>query len=229
MPTSRREFLTWAGATLALAGCRDARDPNTIVFLIESSPTALDPRIESDAQSERINQLIFDPLVELDAAFQPRPALAKRWEFPDALTCVFHLRTGVRFHDGRALTSRDVRYTFTSILEGGVTTTKASTFRSVAAIETPDDHTVVFKFNAPYASFLSSVSQGAIGIVPDGAGKDFARAPVGTGAFRFVSAAQDEEVILERHADYWRATPKHARVRFKVAPDTTVRALELRK
>src|SRR5580658_955790 len=229
MPASRRAFLIASGAALALAGCGEARDPGMIVFLIESSPTALDPRIESDAQSERINQLIFDPLVELDRTFQPRPALAERWEFPDPLTCVFHLRSGVRFHDGRALTSRDVRHTFTSILDGSVTTTKASTFRSVAAVETPDDHTVVFKFREPYASFLFSVSQGAIGIVPEGAGKDFARAPVGSGAFQFSSAAQDEEVILERNADYWRATPKHARVRFKVAPDTTVRALELRK
>jgi peptide/nickel transport system substrate-binding protein len=217
------------GAVLVLAGCGEARDPGTVVLLIESSPTALDPRIESDAQSERINQLIFDSLVELDQTFQPRPALAERWEFPDPLTCVFHLRSGVRFHDGRALTSRDVRYTFTSILEGSVTTTKASTFRSVARIETPDDHTVVFKFKEPYASFLASVSQGAIGIVPEGAGKDFARAPVGSGAFKFVSSLQDEEVIVERNADYWRGTPRHARVRLKVAPDTTVRALELRK
>src|ERR1019366_2576748 len=142
MPASRRKFLAASAAAL-LAGCRETRDPGAIVFLIESSPTALDPRIESDAQSERINQLIFDPLVELDETFQPRPALAERWEFPDPLTGVFHLRSDVRFHDARALTSRDVRYTFSSILEGGVTTTKASTFRSVAGIETPDDHTVV--------------------------------------------------------------------------------------
>jgi peptide/nickel transport system substrate-binding protein len=173
--------------------------------------------------------LVFDPLVELDQNFQPGPALAERWAFPDPLTCIFHLRSGVRFHDGRSLSSRDVRHTFLSILEGGVTTTKASTFRSVAAIETPDDRTVVFRFKEPYASFLASVSQGAIGIVPEGAGKDLARAPVGSGAFKFVSAAQDEEVILERNADYWRAAPPHARLRFKVAPDTTVRALELRK
>jgi peptide/nickel transport system substrate-binding protein len=229
MHGSRRKFLATAGAALALSGCRETRDPDAIVFLIESSPTALDPRIESDAQSERINQLIFDPLVELDQSFQPRPALAERWEFPNPLSCVFHLRSGVHFHDGRALTSRDVRHTFTSILEGRVSTTKASTFRSVTAVETPDGRTVIFRFKEPYASFLSTVSQGAIGIVPDGAGKDFLKAPVGTGAFKFVSSSQDEEVIVERNTDYWRGAPRHARVRFKVAPDATVRALELRK
>jgi peptide/nickel transport system substrate-binding protein len=229
MPVSRRRLLGGLGAAALLAGCREQRDPATIVFLIESSPATLDPRVEADAQSERISQLIFDPLVERDSSFEPQPALAERWEYPDPLTCVFHLRKGVHFHDGRTLTAADVRYTFTSILEGQVTTTKAANFSAVTAIETPDDHTVIFRFTDPFASFLANVSQGAIGIVPAGAGKDFGVAPVGTGAFRFVNAAQDEEVILDRNADYWRGAPRAARVRFKVAPDATVRALELRK
>ena len=225
MHVSRRKFVAATGGALLLAGCRDTRDPNTVVFLIESSPVTLDPRIESDAQSERIAQLLFDPLVERDDNFEPQPALAERWESPDPLTCVFHLRPGVRFHDGRPLTSRDVRYTFTSILEGKVSSTKTTSFRAVRAIETPDDHTVIFRFTEPYASFLANVSQGAIGIVPEGAMDN----PVGSGAFKFVSASQDEEVILERNPNHWRGAPRIARVRFKVAPDATVRALELRK
>src|SRR5713226_86145 len=100
MLVSRRRFAAATGAALLLAGCRENRDPNTVVFLIESSPVTLDPRIESDAQSERIAQLMFDPLVERDANFEPQPALAERWEFLDPLTCVFHLRSGIRFHDG---------------------------------------------------------------------------------------------------------------------------------
>lgn len=207
-----------------LAGCGASRDPGTIVFLIESSPSTFDPRVEADAQSERISQLIFDPLVERDANYQPQPALAERWEYPDPLTCVFHLRQGVRFHDGHPLTAGDVHYTFTSILEGRVVTTKSANFRAVTAIETPDDRTVIFRFKEPVASFLANVSQGAIGIVREGA-----NGPVGTGAFRFVSASPDEEVILDRNATYWRGAPAVARVRFKVAPDATVRALELRK
>ena len=77
------------------------RDPHTVVFLIESSPANLDPRIGTDAQSERIDALLFDGLVTHDASFQFTPALAERWEQPNPLTLIFHLRDGVRFHDGR--------------------------------------------------------------------------------------------------------------------------------
>src|ERR1017187_689405 len=95
---------------LALAGCHSTqRDARTVVFLIESSPTSLDPRVGTDAQSEHIDGLLFDGLVARDANFHFTPALAESWEQPDPLTLVFHLRDGVRFHDGHPMTARDVR------------------------------------------------------------------------------------------------------------------------
>jgi peptide/nickel transport system substrate-binding protein len=224
-------------ALLPLAGCQQQRDPNTVVVPIESHPANLDPRIGTDAQSERIGQLLFDGLLERDRNFQLRPALAERWESPDPLTYRFHIRHGVRFHDGRPLTARDCAYTLRSIRDGTVPTVKAATFRLVQSIETPDDYTLLVRLSEPYASFLWSLTQGAIGIVPEGAGKDFGARPIGTGAFRFVRQAQDEEVVLERNRDCWNGSGGDAaapgrpveRVQFKVVPDATVRALELRK
>jgi peptide/nickel transport system substrate-binding protein len=101
---------------LALSGCAShAREPNTLVFLIESSPTNLDPRIGTDAQSERIDQLLFDGLVTRGPNFQLQPSLAESWENPSPLRWIFHLRGGVHFHDGRAMTARDVKWTLDSI------------------------------------------------------------------------------------------------------------------
>ncbi len=75
---------------LSLAGCHQAqRDPRTVVFLIESSPANLDPRIGTDAQSQRIDALIFDGLVARNASFQFTPALAESWEQPNPLTSSF--------------------------------------------------------------------------------------------------------------------------------------------
>src|SRR5215469_13689623 len=108
-------------ATCIQLGCRQQREPAGIVtVLIESSPTNLDPRIGVDAQSERIDSLIFDSLVRKDEHFNPTPWLALRWENSDALTYIFHLRDGVHFHDGRVLTSADVKYTLDTILQGRV-------------------------------------------------------------------------------------------------------------
>jgi len=134
-------------ALLLLAGCRSApRDPGTVVFLIESSPANLDPRIGTDAQSEHIDELLFDGLVKRDANFHFIPALAERWEQPDPLTIVFHLRGDVRFHDGRPLTSRDVLWTINSMIDsrrpGAVITAKAASYASIDSMATPDDRTI---------------------------------------------------------------------------------------
>jgi peptide/nickel transport system substrate-binding protein len=198
-------------------------------MIIESSPANLDPRVGTDAQSERIGKLIFDSLVRRDEHFNLQPFLAERWEIPDPLTYVFHLRRGVRFHDGRPLTARDVKWTFDSIMNGTVITAKASTFNLVEKIEAPSDHTVIFRLKEPYATLLWNVSDGAVGIVPYGSGGDFNGELIGSGPFKFVSAVQDSEVVLARNDDYWGEAARVPRVRFDVVPDTTTRALELQK
>lgn len=227
----RRNLLAACLAFILLTSlsCHRAVSPDTLVMIIESSPSNLDPRVGTDAQSERIGKLIFDSLVRRDDHFNLQPWLAERWEVPDPLTYVFHLRKDVRFHDGARLTSKDVKWTFDSILNGSVISAKASTFKFVQSVDAPDDWTVIFRLKEPYATLLWNVSDGAIAIVPYGSDKDFNRALTGSGPFRFVSAVQDSEVILERNNDYWGDRAHVPRVRFAVIPDATTRALELRK
>src|ERR1700751_3636565 len=94
----------WAGICgllLVVLGCgAGKRAPGEVVFVIEANPANLDPRFATDGQSQRIDRLIFDGLVERDARMELHGDLAESWETPDALTYVFHLRRGVRFHDG---------------------------------------------------------------------------------------------------------------------------------
>ena len=212
-----------------LTGCSRRPDPNTLVMIIESSPANLDPRVGIDGQSERLDELIFDDLLTRDQHFNFHPGLAESWQVPDPLTYVFHLRHGVKFHDGRPLTARDVKWTFDSLIQGKVISTKASTYRYVDRIDTPDDYTVVFHLKEPFATLLWNLSGAALGIVPYGSGGEVTQHPIGTGPFRFVSAQQDRDVILERNGNYWGAEPHLERIRFAVVPDTTTRALELRK
>ena len=213
----------------AVLSCSRETDSNTLVMIIESSPANLDPRVGTDAASERIYMLLFDALVRRDEHFNLQPFLAERWEIPDPLTYIFHLRRDVRFHDGRQLTSRDVKWTFDSLLNGSIRSAKASTYRQVERIDTPDDWTVIFRLKEPYSPMLWNLADGNIGILPYGSGSDFNRHIIGSGPFRLVRALPDKEVLIERNPDYWGQVPKLERVRFAIVPDTTTRALELRK
>jgi ABC-type transport system substrate-binding protein len=219
-------------ASLIPAGCsyfRPKADPNTVVFLIESAPTNLDPRIGADAYSAHLDGLIFSSLVAHDAQMNVIPDLAERWETPDPLTYVFHLRQGVKFHDGRELTSADVKFTFDTIISGTVKTPKRGAFRLVTSTEAPDAHTFVFHLREPYASFLFGLTRPSVGIVPRDSDASMSQRPIGSGPFRFVSAIRDEEIVLERNPDYFGGAPKIERVHFRIVPDAIVRALELRK
>jgi peptide/nickel transport system substrate-binding protein len=201
-------------------------------MLIESSPNNLDLRVGTDAQSERIGALLFDALVKKDDHYNLQPWLATSWEQPDALTWVFHLRDGVRFHDGRSLTADDVVWTIESLIDpkfGGLITAKSGSFSSVDRAEAKDPLSVVVHLKRPDAGLLFNMSDGLFGVVPKGAGSAFGLAPVGSGPFRFISAVQDKEVVLERNPDYWAGAPKIERVRFSVVPDAITTALELKK
>ncbi|HEX4064599.1 MAG TPA: ABC transporter substrate-binding protein [Acidobacteriaceae bacterium] len=198
-------------------------------MLIESSPANLDPRIGTDAQAEHIDSLMFDALVRRDEHFGLQPFLATKWDTPDPLTWVFHLRTDVHFHDGRPLTSRDVKWTIDSIMNGTVISVKAGSFTTLDHIDAPDPATVIFHLRKPDPSLPFNLCDGAIGIVPYGSGRDFSQHPIGSGPFQFVSQQLDRDVILARAPTYWGTRPNIPRIVFSVVPDATTRALELEK
>ncbi|MFY9530241.1 MAG: ABC transporter substrate-binding protein [Candidatus Acidiferrales bacterium] len=228
----RSAFLSLAAfISLGFSGCatNTTADAGAVDFLIEASPANLDPRIGTDAYSERIHGLLYSSLLSHDAQMNPAPDLAERWEMWDSKTYVFHLRRGVRFHTGEVLSSADVKYTFDSILSGAVKTPKRGAFRTVESVSAPDESTVLFHLREPDASFLWNLTRPGIGIVPKSAGFEIAQHPNGTGPFRFVEMTADEEVTLEANPDYFGGRPRINRLRLRIVPDGTVRALELRK
>jgi ABC-type transport system substrate-binding protein len=224
----------WLGVCICFAlllciSCSSRPSPNTVVMLIEQSPSNLDPRVGTDSQSERIAGLIFDSLVRKDDHFNLQPWVAEKWEMRDPQTYVFTLRKGIHFHDGRLLTSRDVKWTLDSLTNGSVVSIRAATYRHVTKVEAPDDTTLIIHLSEPDATLLWNLSDGAFGIVPYGSGKELASKPIGSGPFKFMKLDPDNLVLLDRNDDYWGTPAKVAHVRFNVVPDATTRALELRK
>jgi peptide/nickel transport system substrate-binding protein len=223
-------LLAQIAAALTLAGCghyRNYRSPGTIQVDIEISPTSTDPRFATDATSSRINELIFDSLVKTDRNGQFVGHLSDRIDRPSSTEIVFHLKRGVRFSDGRQITSRDVIFTYNSILAPESMSPKRASLEELKSIDAPDDYTIVMTTAHPYAPALEMATEG---IVPAGTplpSKESAAAPIGSGAFQMAAYARDEELRLERNP-YYPHPPGAARsIRFKIVPDPTVRALEL--
>lgn len=238
---------------VVLTGCSEkaAPEPGRVTFLLESSPTNLDPRYGTDGVSQRIDRLIFNGLVKRDPQMNLAGDLADKWENPDPLTYIFTLKPGIRFHDSRLLTSRDVKSTIEFMMNPANKSAKRGAFAMIQSIENPDPATVIFHLKEPYASFLWNLEKSAVGIVPADAPIDFQQHPIGTGPFKFVSQKQEEEVVLERNQNYFDAKkagsanaqntgavadsvrkedlPRAQTVTFRVVPDAIVRALELRK
>ncbi len=213
-----------------LPGCESKQSiGNTVTVLIENSPTNLDPRVGTDASSERIDALLFDALVRRTANFEVGPEIATGWETPDPLTYVFHLRTGVRFADGHPLTSRDVKWSLDTSFNGSIASVKSASFRTWKSVDAPDATTIVVHLKKPDPGLLLNVCDGVFGVIPYGSGRDFSRHPLGSGPFRLVSQEQDKEVTVARNPLYWRTPPALDGVRFAVVPDAITRALELQK
>lgn len=205
-------------------------EPGAVTVALDQNPDSLDPRIGQNAASQHLAALIFSSLVRKNEKYQIVPDLASEWEMRDPRTYVFYLRHDVRFHDGRLLTSRDVQYTFRSLLDGTVSTIKAGhPYNLIDSVEAPDPYTVVFKLKDVYAPFLWNVAVGVIGVIPAGSGKDFSRHSIGSGPFKLVRYIQDQEIVLERNDSYFGKRAEVPILRFRIIPEEVVVALELRK
>ncbi|MEN3335168.1 MAG: peptide/nickel transport system substrate-binding protein [Blastocatellia bacterium] len=211
---------------LPLVACRRGGEPGTLVIAIEATPSGFDPRFSTgNATSARIMQLVYDTLVVKNKDFEFVPSLAERVEeSADHQTFTFHLRQGVSFHNGKPLTSADVKYTFESIKEPATKSPIRGTVAKIDFIDAPDQQTVVFHASEQF-DFIGSLP--AIGIIPEGAGKEQASAPVGSGPYKFISYNEGDAVYLEANLDYWDGAPTIPRVRVKVVTDNSTRQAEL--
>ena len=213
--------------TIPLSGCRRGGEPGTLVIAIEVAPRGFDPRFSTTFQtSARIMQLIYDTLVVKNEKFDFVPSLAERFEeSEDHRTFTFHLRQGVAFHNGKQLTSADVKYTFDSLLSPSLKSPIRGAVDKISSIDAPDPLTVVFRAREPFYSFIGNLP--AIGIIPEGAGIEINNGPIGSGPYRLVSYNEGGAVQLEANAAYWGGAPNIPRVHIKVVTDNSTRQAEL--
>lgn len=200
-----------------------------LVAAFESSPTNLDPRLATDANSARIIGLIFNSLLRFDEKLNLIPDLSERWENPNPVTYIFHLKKAVKFHNGKELTAEDVKYTFESILNPDFLSPHRKSYEKIKTIVVIDKYIVKFILSESYAPFLINMT---MGIVPkddaEKAKRDFTIRPIGTGPFVFERWIADERIELKRNADYFEGRAKLSKLIFKIISDDTIRLLGLK-
>ena len=188
---------------------------------------------------------IYDRLVDIevkeDGSSEIVPSLAESWEIGgDALTYTFHLRQGVKFHNGEELTADDVEYSFTRQLsvEGAVNTDFLAQIKGASQLlegtadqlegfETVDDYTFTITLSEPYAGFLACLSTPGCSIynreATEAAGDQFGLDPsvtVGTGPFRLTDWTINDQLVLTRYEDYWKGPSELPGVVIRIVPDT---------
>lgn len=222
----RASIAVLLGAAFACAAPpRD--DPDRLVVAVTNTPTNLDPGVGLDETSQRIHQLLYSSLTTFGPDLRVIPDLALSIETDDgAKTYRVMLPQGVKFHDGRELTSADVVYSFRRFLDPQFVSGRKGAYTNLAAVEAIDRYTVVFRLRTPSAAFPANLTN--MGIVPEGAGAELARAPVGSGPYRIRAFVPDDHVSLDAFPDHYRGAPANSGVTFKVVPDETMRGLELR-
>ncbi|MBR0750976.1 ABC transporter substrate-binding protein [Bradyrhizobium jicamae] len=200
----------------------------------DENPIGLDPHKTAAFSTTNIAEHMFSCLLRWDATVsRVEPDLATAWENPDPLTFVFHLREGVKFHNGDVLTSEDVKFTFQRLVDPATRSPWASIFSVISAIETPDPKTVVFRLAHPFSPFLNylaSVRYTAIVSREDVKQRgDLIKGGVGTGPFMLDDFRPNSLIRLKRNPHYYEpGLPYLDGLDFRIIPDEGSRMAALR-
>ena len=217
-------------AVVGTAGCGPAAPETAVVqkvrVVLSTAPLTLSPVGKNDGNSQLIGRQISDSLVQYDSHLRIIPRLAESWEIaPDGLTVTFHLRDGVRWHDGEPVSAADVLLTIDKAREPATEArSHMAQFEHLVSLTAPDPRTVVAVYDRPYADVLGSWT---IPLLPahlidpqeDLLTSAFATHPIGCGPFRFVSYTPDQVLVLEANEDYWDGRPGLDRIEFRIIPD----------
>ena len=209
----------------------------TMVMAVQPEPPTLASYVNTAGPIGMVTSKIFDGLLEYDMKLQPIPSLAESWTVaPDGKTVTFKIRTGVTFHDGKPLTSADVKFSIFDVAKK-VHPRGPNTFRAVTEIETPDANTVVLKLSEPAPYMMMALSSYETPMLPkhvygegDIKAHPNANNPVGSGPFKFVEWRKGELIRLDKNPTYWRkGQPYLDRIVVRSIPDASTRTAALEK
>ncbi|MBV5320872.1 MAG: peptide-binding protein [Sulfuricurvum sp.] len=207
---------------------------STLHLSASSNPARLNPLIATDSASSSIAGFLFNSLVKYDESGQKIIGdLAESYRFVTPTLIEFKLRHGVKWHDGRAFSASDVRFTYNLIKAPTTITPYASDFRVIKSVTVIDDYTLRVAYEKPY---FKALEVWMMGIVPehllkndkDIMGSKFNTHPIGTGPYILKKLEFSKQVVLEANPNYFEHKPKIEKIVFHVISDPMTRFLMLK-
>ncbi len=202
------------------------------VWAAESDPVSMNPITNSNFSSTQGFEHSYESLTGYDSRMRVLPALAERWETPDDNTYIFHLRRGVKWHDGTDFMADDVKYTFDYVLDPKGPAIWRQNFDQVDRVEVIDRNTVRFLTRTPFPPLLGAMAiLRSSAIVQRGAAEkqNLTTQIVGTGPYKLVEYVPKSHVELVKNPDYWgKPLPYIDRVTFKILEEEDARVAGLR-
>lgn len=229
----RSVILCVAFLVLCLGSLEVALASDSILIVAKDTEAeGFDPHLVPAASSIQIYSRIYEGLLGFSPAGELVPELAHSWEILDDVTYKFHLREGVLFHNGREMTSADVKYSFQRMMDPDVGSLARSYFDMVEGIETPDDYTVIFHLDGPFADFLINVAHTYARIVPKEVVEehgDLMNVAVGTGPFTMEEWVPDNYTLLLAFEDYYEeGIPRIDGIRYLIMEDESAQMAAIR-
>jgi peptide/nickel transport system substrate-binding protein len=218
---------------LLLPALASAAPAGKVIIAQGVDPSSLDMMNQQEQPASNVGAQMFDMLLERDANLKLVPGLAT--EMPKLMaptTWEIKLRKGVKFHNGEDFNAESVKFSLERLANPANKLRGSSSFTSIERVEIVDPYTVRVHTKKPWAVFLSHMALRQASMYPpkEYAGKDTAaisKNPIGTGPYKFVRWAKDEEVVVEANPSYWQGAPSIKTVVFKPIPDDAVRVAAL--
>lgn len=239
-----------AVAALAAAGCskggQNAAPADELRLAININPMQLDPILSQNTMESFVDGIIFDELVSQDAQHHQIPDLAATVPTlanggigKDGLTLTYHLRHGVRWHDGAPFTAKDVLFTWHAIMNPANNVVSRRGYDQVQSMDTPDDYTVVMHMKRMFAPAIDTIfgeSDTPMRILPAHLLAKypninqvaFNAAPVGTGPYEFVRWLRGDRIVLRANPNYFRGAPRLKRLTLLIIQDDNTTEAQLR-
>ena len=197
----------------------DASGKDSLVIVTSSDVLSMDPYRYDEGPTNQIMLHIYEAMVAQNADMSFGPCLAESWETSeDGLTWTFHLREGVKFHDGDAMDSGDVVASINLASNPDSPSAYSSYTSSFESVEAPDANTVVIKTEKPNPLMLFDVAQLYVlkqEIAEVGTEEQVADNVIGTGRYKFVEQVKEDHIDLAANEDYWGEVPAIKNVRFR--------------